>query len=403
MGLFGRVWIILGSLTLSTTAMPAWAQHSDALMLKAETSIRSDNNLFRLPRGANTEALIGRSSAAERIDINSLSLTFSTNLSLQKLELAVNLSNYQYQNFSYLSFVAHNYSAAWRWALTPKLHGNLTSQRQETLNSFADFQGFDQQNLRTNTSGRLDATYDLDGTWSVIAGLSKSTQVNQQALTTTEDYSARTAELGLRFSASSGSSVNYTLRNTSGSYLERVLPSASLLDDGFQQTDSEIKLHWVISGKSTTDLYANQIARTHPHYPQRDYGGRSAGINFNWSISGNSALAASWSREFSSYQTNYASYTQTDRASVAQIWQLGPKTLVRARYEVAQIDFLGSPFGPTATPRSDTTSAASLTFDWQAHQYITISTSLENASRKSGLAGLDYESKMATVSAQFSY
>lgn len=403
MKFFRPYWIILGLLSSGGVTTPAWSQHSDTLILKAETSIRSDSNLFRLPTGVNTEAVIGRPSAAEKIDINSLSLNFSTSLSLQKLELAINLSNYKYQNFNYLSFVAHNYSAAWRWALTPKLRGNLVSQRQETLNSFADYQGFDQQNLRTNKNNRLDAMYDLDGTWSVNAGLSKSTQVNQQALNTTEDYSASTAELGIRFSAASGSAVNYTLRNASGSYLERILPSPSLMDDAFKQTDSEMRLHWVITGKSTADLYANQIARTHPHYPQRDYSGRSAGVNFNWSLSGNTALAANWSRELSSYQTSYASYTQTDRVSVGQIWQLGAKTVVRARYEVAQIDFLGSPFGPLATRRSDTTSAASLTFDWQPHQYITISTSLENASRKSSLAGLDYESKMATVSAQFSY
>ena len=379
------------------------AQSEDTLKLKVDSSLHFDNNLFRLPADTNFEALLGKASAAERIDINSLSLNFSTTLSLQKFELAASLVNYRYQNFSYLNYVAHNYNAAWHWALTPYLRGNLGGQRQETINNFADYQGFSFQNLRTNSNSRLDAAYDLDGSWSVTDGLSRASQTNQLALTAEGDYSEQSGDLGLRYNAGSGSTVSYTVRSANGTYIDRVLSPAGLYDDGFQQMDTELRLHWVLSGKSTADLITSQISRTHPHYAQRDYSGRTAGVNFNWSLSGKSALLASWARELASYQTSTSNYTQTGRLSLGPVWQLSPKAVVRARYEVAQSDYLGSPFGVVATPRSDTTSAASLAFDWQPYQRLTISTSLENASRRSNLAGLDYESKMATVSAQFSY
>ena len=381
----------------------ALAQSDDTLKLKIESALRFDNNLFRLPADANLEALLGTSSAAEKIDIHSLSLNFSTTLSLQKFELSASLTNYRYQNFSYLSFVAHSYNAAWRWALTPSLRGNLGSQRQQTLNSFADYRGFGLRNLRTNSSSRLDAAYDLDGSWTVATGMSRTSQTNQQASTAEGDYQAQSADLGLRYNAGSGSTVSYTLRSANGSYIDRVLSPAGLYDDGFAQIDSELRLRWVLSGKSTADLYTSQISRTHPHYAQRDYSGRNAGVNFNWSLSGKSALVASWARELASYQTSTSNYSQTGRLSLGPVWQLSPKAVVRARYEVAQSDYLGSPFATLATPRSDTTSAASLAFDWQPYQHLTISTSLENATRRSNLAGLDYEGKMATVSAQFSY
>ena len=60
----------------------ALAQSEDTLKLKIESSLRYDNNLFRLPADANLIALLGTASAAERIDITSLSLNFSTTLSL---------------------------------------------------------------------------------------------------------------------------------------------------------------------------------------------------------------------------------------------------------------------------------------------------------------------------------
>jgi exopolysaccharide biosynthesis operon protein EpsL len=384
-------------------AAPVWAQSEDTLKLKIESALRHDSNLFRLPAATNTELLLGKPSAAERIDINSLSLSLSTHLSLQKVELSAKLTNYRYQNFSYLNFVARNYSVAWRWALTPNFHGNLQRQRQETINNFADYQGFNAQNLRSNSNNRLDAAYDIDGSWGLTAGVLQSTQTNQQPLSAEGDYSAKSADLGLRYASGSGSSLSYTLRNSDGTYLNRLVSPNDLYDDGFTQIDSELRLHWAFSGKSAVDIYTNQISRTHPHYAQRDYSGRNVGINLNWNFSGKLALTASWARELSSYQTSTSNYSQTDRIALGQVWQLSPKAVARARYEVTQSDYLGSPFGAVMTPRSDSTSGASLSFDWQPFQYLTISTSLENATRRSNLAGLDYESKMATVSAQFSY
>ncbi len=396
------LWLTLATMA-SLPCSNAVAQSADTLKLKLESALRFDNNLFRLPASANAEALIGKPSAAEKVDINSLSLVFSTSLSMQKFELSASVAKYGYQNFSYLSYVAHSYNAAWHWALTPSLQGNLGSQRQETINDFADNQGTTTQNLRRNTSSRLDAAYEVDGSWSVVTGVSQSAQTNQQVSTAEGDYSARSADLGLRYASGTGSTISYTLRNNTGNYLNRVLSPSGLFDDGFRQTDTELRLHWILSGKSVVDLYTSQISRSHPNYAQRDYNGRNAGINFNWALSGKSTLVASWARELSSYQTFYSNYTLSNRLAFTPVWQLGPKTILRARYEVTQSDYLGSPFGLISVQRSDTSNAASLSLDWQPHPYFTISTSIENATRKSNLAGLDYESKMATVSAQFSY
>jgi exopolysaccharide biosynthesis operon protein EpsL len=397
-----RHWLTL-ALLLACWCGPALAQRDDTLKLKIDSSLRFDQNLFRLPPDVDTVALLGKPSAAERITIDSITLNFSTTLSLQRFEASINLTDYRYQNFNYLSFAAHNYNALWRWSVTPHLHGNLGSQRQETQNSFADYKGFNLQNLRTNTSTRLDAAYDPSGAWVVLAGVSQASQTNQQALTAETDYNERSVDLGVGYVFGSGNTLTYTRRNTDGTYLNQVLPSSGFYDDGFKQINNELKLHWIITGKSSADFNVAHVERSHPNYAQRDYAGLNAGVNFNWNISGKSALSAGWTRELSSYQTSNSNYIQTDRFSLGQVWQFSPKTALRLHYEKAQSDYLGSTADLLTTQRSDSTTGASLSFDWQPYQYLTVSTSLENATRKSNLAGLDYESKMATVSAQFSY
>jgi exopolysaccharide biosynthesis operon protein EpsL len=396
-----RSWSTL-ALLLAVCNAPVLAQSDVVSKLRIESSLHFDNNLFRLPPDANTEALIGKPSAAERIETNSLKLNFSSTLSLQKFEVSINLVNNRYQNFDYLSYPARNYNAAWHWAITPHLHGNLSSERQEIQNSFENTPGRYQQNLRVNNTTRIDAALEPGGGWVVLAGVSQTAQSNQLAVTADADYEEKSADLGFSYVLASGNSVGYTRRKANGSYLHHVLASGSY-DEGFQQIDNEIKLRWLITGKSTLDLRAAQISRTQPQSPELDFSGLNANANFNWTISGKSALTVSWAREHSSYQTLYSSYSLTDRFSIGPVWQISPKVLVRARYEVAKIDYLGAPVGLVAALRSDTTTDANISLDWQPNQYITISTSLENATRKSNYPVLDYESKMATVSAQFSY
>lgn len=394
---------LLPALLGALGAAPGWAQTQDTLTLIASQSLSTDSNLFRLPASANTLATVGKSSAAEQIEATSLTLKFSKAYSLQRFELAVNLIDYRYQNFSYLSFTAHNYNAAWRWSLTPRLHGNLNTDRTETLNSFSDFQGFNLRNQRTNTSSRFNALYEFGGPWEVFGGISQATQTNLQPLLAESDYTANSAEAGLRYALASGSSLAYTLKNASGQSINRPFSPAGLYDDGFKQIDHELKFLWSISGNSTADLTSAYISRTHAHFSQRDYSGLNTAVNFNWNISGKSALSTGWARDLSSYQSASTNYSQTDRLFIGPVWQLSSKMAARARYEVARREYLGSPSGLVTAQRSDTTTDASVSLDWQPNQYLTFSATLQNAKRASTLPGLDYESHMANLSAQFTY
>ena len=387
---------------LGSTAA-AWAQDSDTFQLKASAALSTDSNLFRLPANANTSALIGKSSAAEQIASTTVGLSLNKAYSLQRIELDLNLVDYKYQNFDYLSFTARNYNAAWRWALTPRLRGNLTTDRTERLNSFADNQNLNTRNQRTNTNTRLDAVYDLGGSWRALGGVLQSRQTNQQTVLDEGDYSANSADLGVRYDLTSGSSLAYTRKTTRGQYLDRALSNASLLDDEFNQSTDEFKLRWLFSGDNSVSLSASYINRTHPHFSQRDFSGLATGINVNWALSAKTALAASWARDLSSYQTSTTNYTQTDRLTLGPVWQLSPKALVSLRYAVAQQDFLGAPTALAAAQRSDTTRDTSLAFEWQPYQHITLSASLQNSTRSSSQANLDFDSNIANISAQISY
>lgn len=384
--------------------LPTWAQEQDTLKFHADYTLKTDSNLYRLSSSANSLAVTGRDSAAERIDITTVGMSFNKAYSLQRLELDLSLVDYHYQNFSQFSYTATNYAAAWRWSLTPRFHGSLSTNRQETLNSFSDYQGLTpitQRNLRTTTLSAFDASYDVDGTWSLLTGVSHTNQTNQLTLGTGDDYSANSAGVGVRRTSGSNSTISYNIKTSSGKYL-----TARTINNEFNQLDNELRLNWVLSSQTTASLVATHINRSHPSLPQRDYSGFNTGVNLNWNITGKTALAASWVRQLGSYQTSYANYTQTDRLSLGPTWQVGSKTTLGLRYDLTRIDYLGSPPAVPTAQRQDTLRDTSLTLKWQPYPLVALSASLTKSTRDAtvtNLPALDYNSNTGSLSAQLSF
>ena len=248
---------------LALVAGCALAEGANDLRFRASTALVHDSNLFRLSSLANVQALLGRSSAAETISVIGFGVNYDKSYSLQRVEFDMGLNKYNYQNFSYLDFTAINYNATWNWAYTPALQGKLTTSRNQTLNNFSDFQGFNQRNVRADTSTRLDATYELDARWRVSAGLGQSARNNSIQTTQESDFRQTSVDAGVRYVLASGSSIGYQLRSSGGTYTtNRAIPSPGFFDNRFSQIDNEILLTWAVNRDSTADFRVGQRNRS---------------------------------------------------------------------------------------------------------------------------------------------
>lgn len=400
---FDRLHWLVFALCLAGAAC-ARAEGADDLQFRAAIGLMHDSNLFRLPANANTQALIGKSSPADTIGIGTLGVNYNKAYSLQRVELDASVTDYRYQNFSYLNFLAYNYSAAYRWSYTPHLYGNVTASRDQTLNNFADFRGFNLRNVRTNIRTRADATYELDARWRVLGGLTVSSLGNSEPLIQEPDYRDKAVDAGVRYVLPTGSSAGYTFRSTDGTYLNnRTLPSPGFYDTGFTQTDSSLLATWVVSPDTSANFRAGYRSRRHPNYPQRDFSGMTGAAQFTWSITGKSAITAGWTRDLGTYETGISNFTRIDRFSIGPTWAISPKTTVRLSLERESQDFLGTPFGFAPLQRHDVTRNASVSIGWQALHSLLLNASLQNARRSSNLPGLDYTSNMINLTAQFTY
>ena len=381
---------------------PVFSQQ-DPLTLSAGYSVQTDSNLFRLPSSTNLQNTIGKSSAAETIGVTTVGLGFNTRQSLQTLALNLNLVDYSYQNFSYLNFTANNYNASWEWAITPKVTGKLSTDRKETLNSFTDSTNVKQRNLRLDTTTRFDASYALDGPWRLIAGASTTRQENQAGLVTGSDFTTNAVDGGVRYQFATGSSLSYLMRTNKGSYLNRAVPNTGAFDDQYTQLDNDLRLRWLMGTGSTVNANLTHINRTHPRYGQRDYNGFNFGAGVDWALTGKTSLSTSISHTLDAYATNNSNYSGTDKISVSAGWQISPKVGLRLKNDWAQRSYLGSPSTTASSNRQDITRDTTLSVNWQAHEQLALSASLQQSSRGVNQANLDYDSTMLFFTAQLTY
>lgn len=401
----GSPVVRLGCVLLIAFACAAWAAADDVLTLRISTALTQDNNLFRLSSGANANALIGKDNAQEQIALTTTGITLKLAHSLQQLVINVQQVTSRYQNFGYLNNTANSYSADWRWSVSPRLYGHLNTSRQETSDGFTGEQDFKQLNQHTVTASKIDATYEVDGAWRLFGGASRGTDRNLQNQIGVADSSTSSTEAGVGYDFASGSALAYVARNTNGTYQNRVVPSDDLLDDKFKQIDHELRLRWSIDGKSSADLRTMVIKRSHPNYPQRDYQGVNTAAGLNVDLTGKTSLNLGWSRELSSYQTRTTNFSQLDRLSLGTTWKMSPKTQLRLRHEIARQNYLGTPTGVVLTEanRADATQNTVLSLEWQPYTFVVFTIALQKALRTSNLIGLDYESYLANLSAQFTY
>lgn len=391
-------------LAASTHTNTAHAEEGSELKFFATESLQYDSNLFHLSSSANALSLTGRSSSAETIATSTLGISYNKPFGLQLVTIDVRAIEYRYQNFDYLNFTALNYQGIWQWSYTPHLFGTLSSARDKSLNSFSDFKNYSQRNEKLSTRDQFSATYELDARWRLLGGLLHTEQSNLRPLLTESGARQNAVETGVGYAFPSGSAAELILRHANGTYTDSPLSSATLTDSGFQQEESEVKILWVASPKTTATFKMGFLSRTHQNFSQHDFSGFVGSTKFNWEISKKSALAFTWTRGLGANQTSSANYIHTERFTLAPTWRIGTQTSLGLEWGHSIRKDGGSP-GLSLAPsqRRDTIQDATLNFRWQPKSYLTIDTSLHKVKRSSNQAGLDFTSNIVNVSARLTF
>jgi len=367
----------------------AYADDEDTLNFIAGVSRQHDNNLFRT----------NSAESSENITNTYVGVRLDKSYSLQRLKLDFTVTDNKYQDNDFLDFKSEDYKAAWLWSLTPYLTGTLSAERKQQLNDFKDLGFSTVQNIRTTENQHFEADLSPHGNWHLLGGFTRSEQTNSQTFNAESDFTMNSVDAGLKYVYRSGTAVTLMGHDRSGEYSNRQSNVASLFDTGFDETEVETKLDWLITGKSKVNLRLAHVKREHDSFSQRDYSGGQGRADYTWTPTGKLQFVVSAYRQLASFQTNDANYTRTDTLNFSPLYSITSKITARANANISERSFLGN--GPIpSTGRVDKEKSATFSIDWAPYRSVSLGANVQRSSRTSNVSNLlDYSDTSAGLSA----
>ena len=359
---------------------------ADTLQLRAGLRWEHDDNVFKAPAAQ---------AQSDQLLVSSVGLRVSKPWSLQRLDLNLSVDRFDYDRNSTLDFTALNYEGAFRWAVTPRLRGNVLADRREYVDRFSAFSATGTVNRRTELSHALEAEYEVGAAWRALAGVFEQ-QLNNSLSSQFADTTVRGGELGARYDFRSGNSLAYRLRQGTGDYAgaSTLFPAT-----GFTDRQHDFELNWAPTGQLRVNGRMGHLDRQHDNDPARNFSGWVGRLNATWNLTGKTSVTAGVIRDLAAFRTDFAGYYQGHRAFIEPRWQATAKTAVRLRLEQGQRDYR-APIVPTATDvgRQDKLSVAAIALEWEPIRAVRLMLTAQRDERSSNIAGRDYRGNLYAAS-----
>ena len=387
-------------LTLFSLSQSAWADKLDAFNAFVNTSYSHDDNLFRLPNGVNP---VNGGPRSDNIFTNSIGVSFNKSYSLQKINLLFTHVDHKYQNADYLDFKANNYSARWGWALTPYLTGSLSADRYQRASGFADFRNVQTQNTVVSKNEIFDLDFSPYGNWHFLTSYGKRTSTNSTTFVQENSFVLNTHTLGVRYVFPSSSFLEINTKNKDGENTDQQEITLSQTGRNFDEKENEVKMSWLLSGKSTVVANLAHLKREYDSTPFRDYSGNFGGAQYSYQATGKLLLNVNFSRSLNSFQRLETNYSQIDSISFSPNYSITSKLSLVGNVGFSERDFKGNGPLPTNDKRLDKIRLYSLMLQWAPTDSLSFGASVKREDRNSTDNFFDYTSNSVNVNGGWTF
>lgn len=404
----GRRYLALAACVIFTasTVHPAAAQPDASIGSSDSTGnpisvvlggdVSHDSNLFRQPSSANR--------TSDTVSIAYIGLRVDKQYSLQRFQLDITETMRRYDKTTQLNFDSLDYRGAWLWQVGSRLSGTLSADRRESLVPFEDVlnTGGTIRNVRIseNRAFTLDA-WTL-GDWHLLLGANQTTQKSERAIEIQPDFKAVSHEAGVRYAARSGSSISALRRSTSGDYVNQ--SSNPVLGSGYQQDESELRVHWIASGKSTLSGRLTWLERSHDGAAQRDFSGLAGEFLYSWAATGKLNMNLVAKRDIVPFQDLSGSYIVINTLSLAPTWSISAKTVAHLLASHTTSNFGGAAIAPLTGPvRKDKLNLLEVGVNWSPTNRLIFGLSLLHQVRDSNISSFEFKDTIARITGSYRF
>jgi exopolysaccharide biosynthesis operon protein EpsL len=369
---------------------PAMADEFDTFQLRAGVNKSFDSNVLRQ----------SSNEVSDQITAETVGLKIDKSYSLQRVVFDVNYNDYSYQKSDFLDYHATNYSGTWLWALTPNLHGNLSTSRVESLISFRDLLT-PTKNMRTTKTNTFSFEYSPHHVWSLIGGISEIDNSNSRQFTAQTGSSTTVYEYGVKYIFASGSNLSLIGRQKDGTFEGRELNPALKFDNGFKEKEYDLTFEKDVNGKSTINAKIGYLEREYDNFSERDYNAIVGNVDWLYVVSGKIKTDLNLSRGVNVFETANSTYTVTNAIRTGLFYDVTSKIQTGLNLRLSSRDFEGRGEFDTSG-RLDKERSISAFATWNPLQNAAFTIRTTKSHRNSSIDRFDFDDVLTYVSVDLS-
>lgn len=389
----GSAWIFIFAILAPGLVL---ADAEDSLNFAAGISARYEDNLFRLADNAPTPN--GAAAKSDTLFITYAGVRFDRTYDLQRIQLDVTAKSYNYANNDYLNFTALDYRGAWLWSISPRVTGSIFADSTSEVTSYTNLQNIRTANQRTVENQGLLGDWLIDGGWHLTGGAYRlRSKSDSTELTAFGNYVQNTAEAGVKYVSTANNSIALVQRQARGEYIDQALNPVRKLDNRYEQSDTELRSIYQVTGHSRLDARIGYRDRNYENYSERDFSGAVGAISYLWTPTGKLQFTLTGGRDLLAYQENRNSYYASNYVSFVPAWLISEKTTLRLNLDFYKNKFAGAVV-PISELRDDKISATQLALAWRPTRTVVVDSYIRHEDRSSNISGLPYKANVAGLS-----
>ena len=393
---------ISGSTLLLAAALaplPSWALFSDNFEIFAAENVTYDSNVFRLSDSLDSAQAIGSSKRGDTIFNTSIGFALNVPVSLQRFQLGYVWFDSRYRTFKDIDHRGHTARAAYLWAITPRLTGEIAYQEQETLASFANIQGR-RPDLVTSRMALANGAWMATPSWRLHADLN-ATQVEHSENRALNDLETGSAEVGVDYVTAQENRIGVAVRGERGRTPDERLLFGLPFDNEYTQTGVGVQGRWVLTGHSRLDGRVDYTRRKYEQVSQRNYAGPTFRATYTWTPTGKITVAATAQRDIAPLEDITTSFVLVTGLTIRPDWAITDKINIRGNFAYSKWDYRGDPLLSLDFEHRVRTAGVSVLY--RPATRIAITGGIARETRTSTLANGDYKVDTATIEARIGF
>jgi hypothetical protein len=301
-------------------------------------------------------------------------------------------------------------SLTWHWLVGPYFSGQVGTEFNRALASFAETRYLGRDLIDTKTYfGR--GTFQLGPHWAIIGGASETDITHGAAAAVYNNFKLRSGNAGLEYTTGVADSFGVEYQYTRGIYPPNYKFEGVPFDRDVKEEIYRGTIKYAITEKFNIDAYGGYLRHTIASQnillgsQFGDFSGDIWRVRFNWLPTEKTQLGFAGWRELHAYLANATDYFVSKGFSVSPTWR--PTEKITVDFVVSREDqnFVGNQTGPGVLPppRFDRVTAEQINVFYVPRERWTLNLFLRNEHRTSNETDFLFSDKSGNVSFTYKF